>query len=85
MQRKSLSSKEFRLSKVQSLLAGFLIRPSRFPYSFTTLERIRQLEPDRVAQCFLGSLLGTRWSAIGQFFSLSLVTIPEFFAKVNSA
>ena len=34
---------------------------------------------------FLASLLGTRWSAIGQFLFLSQVTIPEVFAKVNSA
>jgi len=32
-------------------------------------------------QLFVGLLLGTRWSAIGQFFSLSLVTIPEVFAR----
>ena len=36
-------------------------------------------------QLFLGSLLGTRRSAIGQFFSLSQATVPEVFAKVNSA
>ena len=34
---------------------------------------------------FQGLLLGSRRSAIGQSFSLSLVTIPELFAKVNSA
>ena len=34
---------------------------------------------------FIGSLLGSRQSAIGQSFSLSLVTIPELFAKVHSA
>ena len=33
------------------------------------------------AQLFLESLLGTYWSAIGQFFS----PVPEVFAKVNSA
>ena len=31
-----------------------------------------------------GITLGTRQSAIGQFFSLSLVTVSENFAKVNS-
>ena len=36
-----------------------------------------------VWQLFLGSLRGTRWSAIGQFFSLSLVTVPQIFANVN--
>ena len=34
---------------------------------------------------FLGLLLGSSRSTIGQSFSLSLVTIPELFAKVNSA
>ena len=34
---------------------------------------------------FFGSFLGSRQSAIGQLFSLSLATIPELFAKVNSA
>ena len=33
---------------------------------------------------FLGLLLGSHRSTIGQSFSLSLVTIPELFAKVNS-
>ena len=33
----------------------------------------------------LGPLPGTRRSAIGQFFSLSLLTDPEAFVKVNSA
>ena len=33
---------------------------------------------------FLGSLLGTRWSAIGQFFP-ALETVPEVVAKANSA
>ena len=50
-----------------------------------TLEMRRELEPKRVPQWFLGSLLGTRWSAIGQFFSLSLATVPEVFTKVKSA
>ena len=53
--------------------------------SFATVETRRELEPNCVAQLFLGWLLGTRWSAIGQFFSLSLVTFPEVFAKVTSA
>ena len=44
----------------------------------------RELEPKCVPQLLLGSLLGTRRSAIGQFFSLSLA-VPEVFAKVNSA
>ena len=36
-------------------------------------------------QLFLGWLLGTRRSAIGHFFSVSLVTVPDVFAKVNLA
>ena len=36
-------------------------------------------------QLCLGLLLETRWSAIGQFFPLSFLTVPEVFAKVNSA
>ena len=43
----------------------------------------RELETKCVSQLFLYSLLGTRRSAIGQFFSLSLATVPEVFAKVN--
>ena len=34
-------------------------------------------------QLFLGWLLGTRLSAIGQFFSMSLVTVPEVFVKLT--
>ena len=45
----------------------------------------RELEPKCVAQLFLGLFWRMRWSAIGQFFPLSLVTIPEVSAKVNSA
>ena len=45
----------------------------------------KELEPKCLPQLFLGSLLVTRRSAIGQFFFLSLVTVPEVFAWVNSA
>ena len=38
----------------------------------------------RPAIVALGSLKGTRRSAIGQFFPLSLVTVPEAFAEHNS-
>ena len=41
----------------------------------------RGLVPKCVPQLFVGSFLVT--SAIGQFFSLSLVTVPKVFAKVN--
>ena len=44
----------------------------------------RILQPKCVPLVFLGSLLGTRRSAIGQFFPLFLVTFPEVFAKGNS-
>ena len=43
---------------------------------FTTLETTRELEPKCVPQLFLGLLLGTHQSAIGQFFFQSLVTVP---------
>ena len=36
-------------------------------------------------KCVLGSLPRTRRSAIGQFFSLSHLAIPEVFVKVNTA
>ena len=45
----------------------------------------RELEMRCVPQLFLALFLGTHWSAIGQFFSLSLVTVPKVFAKVNSS
>ena len=37
----------------------------------------KEMEPKYVPQLCLGLLLGTRWSAIGQVFTLSLVTVPE--------
>ena len=37
-----------------------------------------------MTQLFLGLLLGTRRSAIGQFFFVPLATVPEGFAKANS-
>ena len=43
----------------------------------------REPETKDVSQLFLYSLPGTRRSSIGQFFSLSLATVPEVFAKVN--
>ena len=43
------------------------------------------MEPKCVAQLLLGSLLGTHWSAIGYFFPLYLVTVPDVFAKVTRA
>ena len=51
-------------------------------------EVARELGSKCVPQLCLGSYLETRWSAIGQLFSLSLVTVPDFpdvFGKVISA
>ena len=45
---------------------------------FTSLKTWWELEPTSVPQLFLGSILGTRQSAIGQFFS----PVPDVFAKV---
>ena len=53
-------------------------------YSFATLEMRGELEPKYIPQLLLGSLLGEHRSAIGQFFPLSLVTVPEVFAEVYS-
>ena len=50
---------------------------------FATSETRRELKPKCVSQLFLASLLVTRRSAIDQFYSLSLVTVPEVFAKVT--
>ena len=41
--------------------------------------------PICVPQLFLASLLETRQLTIGQFFPLSFVKVPEFFAKVKGA
>ena len=51
---------------------------------FAILETIiKETGAELVWQGFLGLLLGTR--LLASFFSLSLVTVPEVFAKVNSA
>ena len=65
-------------------LLNALSTPSQQVSPFTTLETGREPETKRVPQLFLGWLLGTR-SAIGQYFSLSLVTVPDASAKVDSA
>ena len=54
------------------------------PFAIRHFRSEKEMEPKCVPQLFRGSLLGTRRSAIGQFFSVSLVTVPEVFAKVNS-
>lgn len=44
-----------------------------------------ELESKCALQLFLESLLGSHWSAIGQFFPpYPLVTVPEVFARVYS-
>ena len=50
--------------------------------SFGHLETRGGLEPKCVAQLIMGSLLGTRRSAIGQYFP-ALVTFREVFGEVN--
>ena len=49
-----------------------------------TLKLRREMGPKFVPQGLLGSFPGTCRSGIGQFFSMSLVTVPEVFAKVNT-
>ena len=49
----------------------------------TTLETRSELEPKCPPQWFLGLVLRTRWSAIGQYLPLSIVSVPEVFAKVS--
>ena len=56
-----------------------------FQTAFRDFRKEMGLEPKCFPQLFVGSLFGTRRSAIGQVLSLSLVTVPEVFAKVNSA
>ena len=41
------------------------------------------MEPKCASQLLLGLQLVTRRAAIGQFFPLYLVTVPEVFAKVT--
>ena len=50
---------------------------SRLSFPFATSETRGKLELAYVPQLFLVSLLGTRRSAIGQFFSLFQVTVSE--------
>ena len=51
---------------------------------FVNLETIGELKPKYVPQLFLGSLLGTRWAAVGQFF-LVPGNNPRGLCEVNSA
>ena len=56
-----------------------------FQTAFRDFRNEMRLEAKCFPQLFVGSLFGTRRSAIGQVLSLSLVTVPGVFAKVNSA
>ena len=56
-----------------------------FQTAFRDFRNEMRLEAKCFPQLFVGSLFGTRRSAIGQVLSLSLVTVPEVFAKANSA
>ena len=53
-----------------------------FGLQLATLEGGRKLEPNCVPHLFLGTLPGTSRLDIGQFFSSSLVTVPEVFSKL---
>ena len=53
-----------------------------FGLQLATLEGRKELEPNCVAHLFLGRVLGTSRLVIGQFFSLSLITVPEVFSKL---
>ena len=57
--------------------------PSYFPALLRT--HIRYFKNEKRTGAEMGSLLEKRRSAIGQFFSLSLVTVPDVFAEVSSA
>ena len=61
-------------------ISKVLLCPEKW-LSFTLFCKSKELEPKCVPQLFLGWRLGTRRSATDQFFSLSLITIPELFAK----
>ena len=52
---------------------------------FATLATRRKLEPKCVPRWFLGWALWRTAQLLANFFYLSLVTIPDIFAKVNSA
>ena len=52
---------------------------------FATLETRGEMEPRCAPQLFLGSLLATRRSAIGQFLLFPLAIVPEAFAKADSS
>ena len=53
-----------------------------FGLQLANLEGRRELESNCVPHLFLERLLGTSRLAIGQFFPLSLVTVPEVFWKL---
>ena len=51
---------------------------------FTTLETTRELEPNASRKCFWDCYWGRASQLLANFF-LSLVTVPEVFAKVKLA
>ena len=61
---------ETGLKSFSILVGGFcrVWRQAGYNLALATLEKRRELEPKCVPQLFLGSLLGTRRLAIGQFF-----------------
>ena len=56
-----------------------------FKLQLATLATRREWKPKCVPQWFLGSALGRTGQLWGKFFYLSQVTIPDIFAKGNSA
>ena len=78
-------STEHQIAWALAPAAGFsrLELPSYFPALLST--HIRYFRNKKRTGAEMGSLLGKNRSAIGQFFSLSLITVPDVFAEVNSA
>jgi len=67
-----------------SLLSLSLDQNNNEEFKFATWKTRRELEPKCVPQRFLASLLGSRRSAIGQFFSLGPSNIPRSLCESKS-
>ena len=52
---------------------------------FATLKLRREMGPKFFCKCFWDRSRGRAGRVLASFFSMSLVTIPDVFAKVNSA
>ena len=80
-------SSEMRIKCIRKSLSFDSGKESSFQLCYSPFrnEKGILLQKKFEPRLFIGSLLGSRRSAIGQSFSLSLVTIPKVFAKVNSA